>query len=73
LRAGLTALLEQREALSAGFVPPSGCWRGEKRYLAQTERLIADPTAALPRQPMVLHRGGWPDGSLRARERSLIP
>ncbi len=22
-----------------------------------------DPAAALPRHPMVLHRGGWPDGS----------
>ena len=63
LRAALTALLEQRDALSAGFVPPPGCWRGEKPYLAQTERLISDSTAALPRHPMVLHRGGWPDGS----------
>ena len=23
---------------------------------------VADPTSALPWQPMVLHRGGWPDG-----------
>ena len=63
LRAALTGLLEQTDALSAGLVPPSGCWRGEKPYAAQTERLIADPTAALPWHPMVLHRGGWPDGS----------
>jgi hypothetical protein len=63
LRVALIALLDQRDALSAGFVPPPGCWRGAKPYLAQTERLLADPTAALPRHPMVLHRGGWPDGS----------
>jgi hypothetical protein len=63
LRAAVTALLEQRDALSAGFVPPPGCWRGTKPYLAQTERLISDPMSALPRHPMVLHRGGWPDGS----------
>ena len=63
LRTALTSLLEQRDALSACFVPPPGCWRGEKPYRAQTDRLLADPTAALPRHPMVLHRGGWPDGS----------
>lgn len=63
LRAALTALLEQRNALSAGFIPPPGCWRGAKPYLAQTERLIADPISALPRHPMILHRGGWPDGA----------
>ena len=63
LRAALTALLDQRDALRAGLVPPPGCWRGERPYLAQTERLVADPTAALPWHPMVLHRGGWPDGS----------
>ncbi len=32
-------------------------------YVAQTRRPIADPTGALPWHPMVLHRGGWPDGS----------
>jgi len=63
LRSALARLLEQGDALSAGFLPPTGCWRGERPYLAQTERLIADPTSALPRHPMVLHRGGWPDGS----------
>jgi len=25
--------------------------------------MLADPWAALPRQPMVLRRGGYPDGS----------
>jgi hypothetical protein len=63
LRAALEAVLSQREALAAGLVPPPGCWRGEKPYLAQTRRVLADPAAALPWHPMVLHRGGWPDGS----------
>jgi hypothetical protein len=63
LRASLETLLAQRESVAAGLVPPDGCWRGEKPYLAQTRRLMADPTGALPWQPMVLHRGGWPDGS----------
>lgn len=63
LRAALDAVVAQRRGLSAGLVPPEGCWRGEKPYLAQTKRLLADPTGALPWHPMVLHRGGWPDGS----------
>jgi hypothetical protein len=62
LRASLGAVLSQRAALAEGLVPPDGCWRGEKPYLAQTRRVLADPAAALPWQPMVLHRGGWPDG-----------
>lgn len=63
LRGALDALLDQRQALSAAFEPPEGCWRGEKPYLAQTRRLLADPTGALAWHPMVLHRGGWPDAS----------
>jgi hypothetical protein len=63
LRAVLTSVVRNRQALADGLAPPAGCWRGAKPYLAQTERLLADPTAALPWQPMVLHRGGWPDGS----------
>ncbi len=63
LTAALEAVASQREALAEGLVPPPGCWRGEKPYLAQTRRLLADPVAALPWHPMVLHRGGWPDGS----------
>jgi hypothetical protein len=59
----LENVVKQREALSAGLVPPPGCWRGEKPFLAQTERVLANPTAALSRHPFVLHRGGWPDGS----------
>lgn len=63
LRIALMAVVEQSDALSAGLVPTEGCWRGERPYLTQTKRLLADPTRALPWHPMVLHRGGWPDGS----------
>jgi hypothetical protein len=63
LRAALQRIVEQPDALAAGLVPPAGGWRGEKPYRAQTERMLADPLAAIPWHPMVLHRGGWPDGS----------
>jgi hypothetical protein len=63
LRAGLEAIVWQRAALAEGLRPPDGGWRSGKPYLAQTQRILADPTAALPWQPMVLHRGGWPDGA----------
>lgn len=63
LRAALNNILTQTPALSAGLTPPPACWRAQNPYLAQTRRLVADPVAALPWHPMVLHRGGWPDGS----------
>jgi hypothetical protein len=63
LREALEAVVSRREALAEGLVPPPGCWRGEKPYLTQTQRVLADPAAALPWHPTVLHRGGWPDGS----------
>jgi hypothetical protein len=63
LRTALEAVVTQKGALSAGLVPPAGCWRGENPYLAKTKRLLADPLGALPWHPMVLHRGGWPDAS----------
>jgi len=63
LREALEAVVSQREALADGLVPPPGGWRGDKPYLTQTQRVLADPAAALPWHPMVLHRGGWPDGS----------
>ena len=63
LRAALQAVVSQREALAEGLLPPTGVWRGARPYLAQTQRLLADPTANLPWHPMVLHRGGWPDGA----------
>jgi hypothetical protein len=63
LRVDLESVLSQPHAIAAGLEPPPGCWRGERPYVAQTQRLLANPVAALPRHPMVLHRGGWPDGS----------
>jgi DNA-binding MarR family transcriptional regulator len=38
-------------------------WRGKKPYLTQTRAFISRPQESLPHHPMVLHRGGWPDGS----------
>jgi hypothetical protein len=63
LRAGLDAIVSQREALAEGLRPPEGGWRAARPYLAQTRRMLADGAAALPWHPMVLHRGGWPDGA----------
>jgi hypothetical protein len=63
LRGALEDLLQKTEALAAGLLPPDRCWRSHKPHLSRTARLLADPTANLPSHPMVLHRGGWPDGS----------
>jgi hypothetical protein len=63
LRTALLGVLGQTDALASGLVPPEGCWRAERPYRAHTDRVLADPLGALPRHPMVLHRGGWPDGS----------
>ncbi|HEY1741243.1 MAG TPA: hypothetical protein VGI86_21195, partial [Acidimicrobiia bacterium] len=63
LRGALQSIVSDTDAFRAGLVPRPGCWRGEKPYVAQTERVLADPTSSLPWHPMVLHRGGWPDGA----------
>jgi hypothetical protein len=63
LRAALTDLLERKDLLALCLRPEAGGWRGSKPYLAQTEAVLEDPTGTLPHYPMVLHRGGWPDGS----------
>jgi DNA-binding MarR family transcriptional regulator len=63
LRAALEGVLAQRVELSRGLEPHPGGWRASKPYLEQTRAVIENPTARLPRYPMVLHRGGWPDGS----------
>ncbi len=52
-----------RPRLSLGLRPYPGGWRARKPYLRQTTAVLDDPGAALPHYPMVLHRGGWPDGS----------
>jgi len=52
-----------RTALSLGLKPYSDGWRAQRRYMPQTDAFLADPWTALPSHPMVLHRGGFPDGS----------
>ena len=62
----LRRLLERvldHPAFPEGLRTPPGGWRDGPRYKAQTDALMMDPRAALPYAPMVLHRGGWPDGS----------
>ena len=49
--------------LSSGLVTPPGGWRGTGRYKPLTAAFIKSPRGALAHYPMVLHRGGWPDGS----------
>jgi hypothetical protein len=58
LRSALSAI-----DLAAGLRPYPDGWRAHAPYLRQTQRVLADPRAALPHYPMVLHRGGYPDGS----------
>jgi hypothetical protein len=62
LRKALAGVLDQRR-LSEGLHPFPDGWRARKRYVEQTNAVIDDPTGRLPHYPMVLHRGGWPDGS----------
>ena len=54
---------ENGSILGSGLIPQPGCWRASKQYLRQTLEMVRDPFAALPHYPMVLHRGGFPDGS----------
>jgi len=70
LRESLTTLIHQKSrqnekqtALSEGLMPYPDGWRARKPYEAQTLAFIDDPAGALPHCPMVLHRGGYPDGS----------
>ena len=50
-------------SLALGLQPYPDGWRSRPPYLAQTKAVLSDPVGALPRHPMVLHRGGYPDGS----------
>jgi hypothetical protein len=52
-----------QSVLAQGLTPNPGGWRGRKPYLKQTLDRLADPSGNLPHYPMVLHRGGFPDGS----------
>jgi len=67
LRRSLQAVTGQRDdgqpRLAQGLRPYPGGWRAARPYLRQTTAVLRDPHGALPRYPMVLHRGGWPDGS----------
>ncbi|HXZ69372.1 MAG TPA: hypothetical protein VEH31_00700 [Streptosporangiaceae bacterium] len=67
LRRSLLSLIGQRDGgrprLSQGLQPYPGGWRARNPYLRQTTAVLDDPDGALPHYPMVLHRGGWPDGS----------
>ncbi len=49
--------------LSLGLRPYPDGWRAQRRYKPQADAVLADPWTALPAYPMVLHRGGYPDGS----------
>jgi hypothetical protein len=67
LSAAALAILEARAAddtprLAEGLRPLADSWRAWPSYRVQTEAFVADPWR-LPAQPMVLHRGGYPDGS----------
>jgi DNA-binding MarR family transcriptional regulator len=58
-----TALITGRQ-LALGLQPYPDGWRAARNpYRTRTEAVLADPTSALPQYPMVLHRGGYPDGS----------
>ena len=67
LRSSLELLLGRSEGgrtlVSLGLEPYAAGWRASAPYLTQTQAVIDDPASALPHYPMVLHRGGWPDGS----------
>ncbi len=62
LRAALERILGHPELATALTPYPDG-WRASKPYRHQTQEVLADPRGRLPYYPMVLHRGGWPDGS----------
>ena len=49
-------------SLALGLAPLPEGWRSRAPYLTQTQAMLKDPVAALPRFPMVSHRGGYPDG-----------
>ena len=54
---------DHRSLLAKALVPYPDGWRARRPYLTQTTAFVDDPVRSLPHQPMVLHRGGYPDGS----------
>jgi DNA-binding MarR family transcriptional regulator len=60
----LARVLITGRQLALGLQPHPDGWRATRNpYRARTQAVLADPASALPRYPMVLHRGGYPDGS----------
>ncbi len=59
----IRAAIPAGDELALGLEPPPDGWRAQRPYASQTAAVLADPVAALPHHPMVLHRGGYPDGS----------
>ena len=60
----LTKALITGRQLALGLQPYPDGWRAARNpYRARTHAVLADPVSALPQYPMVLHRGGYPDGS----------
>jgi DNA-binding MarR family transcriptional regulator len=62
LRSSLERVLEHAD-LARGLEPHPSGWRASRGYVERTKAVVENPRAALPHYPMVLHRGGWPDGS----------
>jgi hypothetical protein len=62
LRSSLERVLEHPD-LARGLEPQPGGWRASRGYVERTRAMVENPRVALPHHPMVLHRGGWPDGS----------
>ncbi|MDX6208339.1 MAG: hypothetical protein QOE24_730 [Frankiales bacterium] len=59
----VAAVRAQPSALADGLRPRPEGWRSSRPYLWQTTARLEDPLGTLPHHPMVLHRGGFPDGS----------
>jgi DNA-binding MarR family transcriptional regulator len=62
-RSAVAGVADQRSALAEGLRPRPEGWRSGRAYLWQTTARLEDPLGTLPHHPMVLHRGGFPDGS----------
>lgn len=67
LRTSAETILDRRTGdratLAIALEPEPQAWRANPPYRSLTERVLSDPREALPRYPMILHRGGYPDGS----------
>jgi hypothetical protein len=61
LRAALEKVLGSPRLIEA-LTPPDGGWRAQSPYSRSTKARLQDPRAHLPHAPLVLHRGGYPDG-----------